>query len=119
MSPEQAKIFLREHVCDDDVDAAIALLITTFINTQKTSVRSSLGRGFRKYLAHHTDLFDLLLHALRSLMREAQTYAILRANKELADAPIEFTVSVGDFEAKVHELNFLGDLEEQASAYLK
>ena len=52
---------LREHVCDDDVNAAITMLIASFINAQKNSVRSSLERGFRKYLVYRSDFFDLLL----------------------------------------------------------
>ena len=41
---------LREHVRDDDVDAAISLLLVSFISAQKFSARKSLERGFRIYL---------------------------------------------------------------------
>lgn len=112
MAEAQAKVFLREHVWGDDVDNAIIVLITSFINSQKTSVRSALERGFRKYLVHYSDLFDLLLHALRSLMREAQTYAILRGSRDRPTDDLELDVLIGDFEAKVLELNYAGGLEE-------
>ena len=107
---------LREHVCDDDVNAAITMLIASFINAQKNSVRSSLERGFRKYLVYRSDFFDLLLHALRSLMREAQIYSSLRTNRSPGLLTCcELEVLVTDFEAKAHEFNYQGNLEEQCN----
>ena len=115
----QAKISLREHVRDNDVDAAIAILVRSFINSQKKSVRASLERGFRKYIACSCDFFALLLHALRSLVREAQAYDALRLNpRGLASAeksPL-LEVLVDDFEAKVCEFDGIGELEEQLNA---
>ena len=108
-----AKMSLHEHVCGEDVDAAISILVTSFINAQKFSVRSSLERGFRKFLISASDFFDLLLYALRSLVREAQTYMTLRANQRgvhLLD--LELKVPIDDFEAKVREFNYVGDLDE-------
>jgi hypothetical protein len=57
--------------------------------------------------------FYLLHHALRSLLREAQTYATLRAQQRgnySNDHMLK--VSVSDFEAKAREINYLGNLEE-------
>ena len=91
---------LREHVRDDDVDAAISVLLTSFINAQKFSVRKSLERGFRKYLTRAGDLFHLLLHALRSLLREAQTYAALKAQQRgTPSSRMVLKVLIEDFEA--------------------
>lgn len=113
MAEAQAKMSLREHVCDDDVNAAITMLIASFINAQKNSVRSSLERGFRKYLVYRSDFFDLLLHALRSLIREAQIYSSLRTNRSPGLLTCrELEVLVTDFEAKAHEFNYQGNLEE-------
>merc|ERR1711865_218764 len=100
-----AKMSLREHVRDDDVDAAISVLLTSFINAQKFSVRKSLERGFRKYLSRSGDFFHLLFHALRSLLREAQTYATLRAQQRGIDSTgLVLKVLKDDFEAKAREL---------------
>ncbi|EGB03633.1 hypothetical protein AURANDRAFT_33730, partial [Aureococcus anophagefferens] len=71
MAEARAKMSLREHVTDDDVDAAIATLVASFINAQKFSVRASLERGFRKFLTRTSDYFDLLFYELRSLIRDA------------------------------------------------
>jgi len=104
---------LREHVCGEDVDAAISILVTSFINAQKFSVRSSLERGFHKFLTCTSDFFDLLLYALRSLLREAQTYATLRAHQRgVHGMNLELKVRVDDFELKVREYNYVSDLDE-------
>mmetsp|Transcript_7393 Transcript_7393/g.25225 ORF Transcript_7393/g.25225 Transcript_7393/m.25225 type:complete len:222 (+) Transcript_7393:2029-2694(+) len=113
MAEAHAKMSLREHVRDDDVDAAISILLTSFISAQKFSVRKSLERGFRKYLTRAGDFFHLLLHALRSLLREAQTYATLKAQQRDShpnDSVLK--VLLGDFEAKAREINYIGDLNE-------
>lgn len=103
-----AKMALREHVLDSDLDAAIAILVNSFIDAQKTSVRSSLRRGFRKYTQTPTDYFDLLLHALRALVREAQTYASFKARSG-APEPDHFEVLLDDLEHKAREFG-IGDL---------
>jgi len=113
MAEAHAKMSLREHVRDDDVDAAISVLLTSFINAQKFSVRKSLERGFRKYLTRAGDLFHLLLHALRSLLREAQTYAALKAQQRgTPSSRMVLKVLIDDFEAKARELNYTGNLDE-------
>lgn len=113
MAEAHAKMSLREHVRDDDVDAAISVLLTSFINAQKFSVRKSLERGFRKYLTRAGDLFHLLLHALRSLLREAQTYAALKAQQRgTPSSHMVLKVLIEDFEAKARELNYAGNLDE-------
>mmetsp|Transcript_1160 Transcript_1160/g.4229 ORF Transcript_1160/g.4229 Transcript_1160/m.4229 type:complete len:832 (+) Transcript_1160:73-2568(+) len=100
MSEAHAKMHLRDHVRDDDVDAAIAVLVGSFISAQKFSVRTSLERGFRKYLTTSADFDELLFNALQLLLREAQTYATLRSRPDDA-----LEVLVDDFEAKARELN--------------
>jgi len=113
MAEAHAKMSLREYVRDVDVDAAIAVLLCSFVSAQKFSVRKSLERGFRKYLTHTGDLFHLLFHSLRSLLREAQTYATLRAQQRGVDLTgLVLKVLREDFEAKARELNYTGSLNE-------
>lgn len=97
-----AKMALRDHVLDADLDAAIAIVLNSFIEAQKTSVRASLRRGFRKYMQTPTDYFDLLLHALRGLVREAQTYASFKARAGMPQ-PDHFEVLLDDLEHKARE----------------
>ncbi|CAM9707302.1 unnamed protein product [Chrysoparadoxa australica] len=78
MAEANARMHLRSHVRDDDVDSAIATLLESFIQAQKFSVRRSLQRGFQKYLTQSSDFFDLLLHELQELIRIEQTYQQLK-----------------------------------------
>lgn len=113
MSEAHAKMSLREYVRDVDVDVAISVLLCSFISAQKCSVRKSLERGFRKYLTCSGDFFHLLFHALRSLLREAQTYATLKAQQRGTDlSGLVLKVSRDDFERKARELNYVGSLDE-------
>ena len=103
---------LREHVCDDDVDTAIATLIVSFINAQKCSVCASLERGFRKFLTRGSDYFELLLYELRSLLRDAQTYATLRSSEICTHVDFELKILAEDFEARARGLDICGNLDE-------
>ena len=78
MSEAHAKLHLREHVREDDVDAAIKVMLESFIQAQKFSVRRSLTKGFRKYLNTSSDKNHLLLHTLGKLVKEKQTYMLAR-----------------------------------------
>lgn len=122
MAEAHAKVSLREYVRDDDVDAAISVLLTSFISAQKFSVRNSLERGFSRYLTRADDFFYLLFHALRSLLREAQTYAALKAQQRGNHSDdMVLKVSIDDFAAKARELNYIGSLDEfyQSDLFLK
>ena len=55
MSEAVARMNLRDHVRDDDVDVAIRTLLESFIQAQKFSVMRSLRRSFAKYLSYKRD----------------------------------------------------------------
>mmetsp|Transcript_2867 Transcript_2867/g.8372 ORF Transcript_2867/g.8372 Transcript_2867/m.8372 type:complete len:414 (-) Transcript_2867:332-1573(-) len=112
MAEAHAKISLRDHVRDEDVDTAISVLLTSFISAQKFSVRKSLERGFRKYLTRAGDFFHVLFYALCSLLREAQAYAALKSQQRGTLSNGVLKISVGDFEAKAREIDYLGSLDE-------
>lgn len=98
---------------DESVDAAISVLLTSFISAQKFSARKSLERGFRKYLTSAGDFFHLLFYALCSLLREAQAYAALKSPPQgFLPNDIGLKILVGDFEAKATEMDYIGDLNE-------
>ena len=48
MSEAHARMHLREYVREDDVDAAIRVMVESFIDSQKFSVRRALKKGFNK-----------------------------------------------------------------------
>lgn len=74
MSEAHARIHLREYVTEDDIDFAIAMMLNSFISTQKFSVMRSLTKHFSKYLSHKKDNFELLLFALNQLVKEHHSY---------------------------------------------
>jgi DNA replication licensing factor MCM2 len=49
MSEARAKISLRDHVRTDDIDFAIEMMLTSFLQSQKMSVSRQLSKKFDKY----------------------------------------------------------------------
>jgi DNA replication licensing factor MCM2 len=82
MSEAHAKMHLRDHVRDDDVDAAIKMMLESFIGAQKFSVRRSLRRSFAKYITSGEDRAHLLLHILQDMMRKEQMYQTIRLRQK-------------------------------------
>ncbi len=70
MSEARAAMRLSEHVSTEDIDAAIAVMLASFIGTQKLSVQKSLQKKFAKYTHFHRDYDQLLLEILRGVVRE-------------------------------------------------
>ena len=78
LSEAHAKLHLREYVRDDDVNAAIGILLHSFLSAQKFSVRRSLERGFRRYLTNDRDYYELLMSELNKLLKDSQIYMQMR-----------------------------------------
>lgn len=74
MAEAHAAMHLRESVSDDDLSAAIKVMLGSFIATQKIGVQRSLQRKFARYLNFRSDFHSLLLDLLRELVREKQRY---------------------------------------------
>ena len=101
MAEASARMSLRDHVRDDDVDFAIKIMLESFLQAQKVSVRANLRRAFRKYLTFGEENNQLLMHALQGLVRDAEKYHQLRYNTT-ADT---VKVYVVDLENKAKSLN--------------
>ena len=78
MSEAHAKMHLREYVREDDIDAAIATLLDSFISSQKFSVQNALKKSFMKYLSKPSDRAQLLLHILQDQFRQEYIYLSMR-----------------------------------------
>jgi DNA replication licensing factor MCM2 len=74
MAEAHAKMHLRDYVRDDDMDAAIKMMLESFIVAQKFSIRRSLRRSFAKYITSGEDRAHLLLHILDDMMRKEMMY---------------------------------------------
>lgn len=71
MSEAHARMHLRQHVTQEDVDMAIRVLLESFISTQKFGVQKALQKSFRKYMTFKKDYNELLLYILRELVKNA------------------------------------------------
>lgn len=107
MSEAFARMNLRDHVRDDDVDRAIKVTLESFLQAQKVSVRKGLSRNFRKYITYGDEHNQLLMHQLQSLVRDAEKFHMLvgGANPAVPRAIGDVEVWLNDLKNKAKELN--------------
>jgi DNA replication licensing factor MCM2 len=105
MAEAHAKMHLREYVRDDDMNAAIKMMLDSFIVAQKFSVRRSLKRSFAKYITSGEDRAYLLLHILQDMMRKEQMYQVirLRQKNQSEDLLEALEVPVDELESRARE----------------
>lgn len=70
MSEAHAAMHLRDHVDDADVDAALRVMLGSFVSTQKLASQKAMRAKFHKYLSNARGDRELLLAALSGLARE-------------------------------------------------
>ncbi len=78
MAEASARMHLRDHVRRDDVDLAIKVVLESFIQAQKVSVRKTLQKSFRKYVSYGEDCNLLLMHHLQNLILDVEKYKMVR-----------------------------------------
>uniref|UniRef100_A0A6M2EMQ9 DNA replication licensing factor MCM2 n=1 Tax=Populus davidiana TaxID=266767 RepID=A0A6M2EMQ9_9ROSI len=71
MSEAHARMHLRQHVTEEDVDIAISVLLNSFISTQKYGVQRALQKSFRKYITYKMDYNRMLLNLLQEIVNRA------------------------------------------------
>ena len=80
LSEAHARKHLRATVIDEDIDVAIKVLLEGFITSQRLSAQKQLRRRLRRFIARGTeDYKDLLMHVLKSLMRDQVRLEAARA----------------------------------------
>ncbi|KAM3574659.1 hypothetical protein VYU27_003385 [Nannochloropsis oceanica] len=104
MSEAHAKMHLRDHVRDDDVNVAIGLMLHSFLQAQKFSVRTSLERGFRRYITRVTDFNQLLMSELQKLMKDNLTYNLMRRARGPEEEEPVLEVPLSELEERAAEL---------------
>ncbi|XP_015436900.1 PREDICTED: DNA replication licensing factor Mcm2 isoform X2 [Dufourea novaeangliae] len=67
MAEASAKIHLRDHVQENDINLAIRMMLDSFVDTQKYSVMKSMRQTFQKYLSYKKDHSELLYYILRQI----------------------------------------------------
>lgn len=109
LAEANARVHLRDHVREDDINTAIAVMLESFFASQKYSLMRQLRRRFHKYLAYRRDDNDLLFYVLSGLVRDyAATQRVVRNAPQgtTASAPLKkVEVDLDDFEARAREMN--------------
>ncbi len=65
-----ARMHLRDHVRNEDVDMAIRVMVESFIAAQKYSVQTTLRKKFRKYIVYKKHNNSLIMHILQQMVRD-------------------------------------------------
>jgi len=92
LAEANARMELRQHVNQKDLDNAIGLMLESFIQSQKHQVAEELRRKFRKYIVSATPISDQFMRMLERLFRDkAEETRLSRAGGE---APLAKDVSV-------------------------
>ncbi|TYI35920.1 hypothetical protein ES332_A03G109000v1 [Gossypium tomentosum] len=101
MSEAHARMHLRQHVTEADVDMAIRVLLESFISTQKFGVQKALRKSFRQYITFKKDYHGLLLVLLRELVNNAMRFEeILSGSTQMLNY---VDIIVVDLQAKAEE----------------
>lgn len=98
LAEANARIELRHHVNSRDIDNAIAVMLESFIQSQKHQVAEELRKKFRRYLAQGP-LADQFMAILDHLFKEASIKAQLASKDvELEEIPVEMTEVIREIE---------------------
>lgn len=97
MAEASAKMHLREYVRADDVDLAIQVTVGSFVSAQKTSIKKTLERGFRKYLSQARDHEELLSFLLGQIVKEKVRMYQFRRHEQ----PDSVTVKITELDERV------------------
>merc|ERR1712216_948546 len=85
MAEAHARMHLREHVREDDVNMAIRVMLTSFIESQKYSVMKNMQHVFQKYIRYKRDNNELLLFVLTQLVKETLQYQQAKFGEDVSD----------------------------------
>ena len=104
MAEAHAKMHLRDYVRDDDMDASIRIMLGSFIDAQKFSVRRALKRSFVKFITTGEDRAHLLLHILQDMFRKEQMYQVIRQRQRNQTVDLErLEVPLDEFDGRARE----------------
>ncbi|KAK3015217.1 hypothetical protein RJ639_006855 [Escallonia herrerae] len=101
MSEAHARMHLRQHVTQEDVDMAIRVLLDSFISTQKYGVQKSLQKSFKRYITFKKDFNGMVLRLLRELVKDALHFE--ETLPGFSTGPTHIDVKVEDLQRKVQD----------------
>ncbi|KAL5506953.1 MCM2 [Sanghuangporus vaninii] len=102
MAEASAKMHLREYVRGDDIDLAISVMVGSFVSAQKTSIKRTLERGFRKYLTQARDHEELLAFLLGQIVKDKARFY----QAQHGEPPEKVSISATELDerAKEHDI---------------
>ncbi|KAJ0101307.1 hypothetical protein Patl1_05630 [Pistacia atlantica] len=103
MSEAHARMHLRQHVIQEDVDMAIRVLLDSFISTQKFGVQKALQKSFRKYMTFKKDYNRLLLELLRELVKNALHFEEIVSGYSSTSTLPHIDVKIAELQYKAQE----------------
>lgn len=102
LAEANARMELRQHVSQKDLDNAIGLMLESFIQSQKHQVAEELRRKFRKYIVCATPISDQFMRLLEKLFQDrAEEIRLSRPGGEApmaADVPVDMAAVVAQIE---------------------
>jgi DNA replication licensing factor MCM2 len=102
LAEAHARLHLRSAVEERDVNFAIALILGSFVSTQKYADKKAFERKFAKYLSEGRDRNDLLMHVIHTMVIEKASFYRLR--RDPAEVERIIRISKADFEARAREV---------------
>jgi len=102
ISEAHAKIHLREHVRNDDIDVAIKIMLESFLQSQKYSIARNLRKKFCHYLTANEDSSQLLLNLLNRMLRDQTHY--LKYYKKFDETVRTISIKQDAFEREAQEM---------------
>ena len=86
LSTASAKLHLRKTVTERDCDIAIAVLLSSFIKSQKPSIGEVIKRKFSIYLKKSSSSKSKLAYILNNLVNQYITYSKIRNDNNLNES---------------------------------
>mmetsp|Transcript_26587 Transcript_26587/g.47184 ORF Transcript_26587/g.47184 Transcript_26587/m.47184 type:complete len:907 (-) Transcript_26587:79-2799(-) len=102
LAEASARMELRQHVSSKDIDSAVAVMLESFIQSQKHQVAEELRKKFRRYAQQAVPTADLYVALLERLFKEKTiSLQLARPNQEPVDletVPVEMSEVVRQIE---------------------
>ncbi len=114
MSEAHACMHLRDYVADADVDAALRMMLGSFVATQKLQVQKAMRAKFAKYLTTAAGDRELLLAALQGLAREHARFAAVVGGDD-SDGRVRVPLRALEEKAREYGVADLGPLLRSAA----
>jgi len=118
LAEANAKMELRNHVISKDVDHAIALMLESFVQSQKHSVAEELRVKFARYIKTPNTEADICHVALHRIFHEKEQAERLRKPISEVEDEVEQDVFL-DLKEASKELERLGIGNEDSQDYLR